>query len=283
MTRGSLVHEILEAYVAERVGGAGRSRERLLAIAAARLDEAEGSGLVGRPLLWRIDRAAILRDLARFDAEESGIEPIAAELSFGGGRDHDTPPVTVMLDDGRSVAFQGSVDRVDRTASGQLMVSDYKTGRQTRLSDLTRDPVAGGKLLQLPLYAMAARQRFGGQAPVHARYWLLSGERSSPCFHLVITDEVEKRFRHVVRLIADGVEAGCFPGIPGTPTNGGFAHCSGCHFDSVCPASRDREWSRAYNTPELRGVVALVNGDVPDAVTGSVVRRFIDPDEVGAP
>jgi RecB family exonuclease len=283
ITRGSLVHEILEAYVAERVDGAERSRERLLAIAAARLDEAERRGQVGKPLLWRIDRSAILRDLARFHVEESGMEPIAAELSFGAGEDRDTPPVTVTLDDGRSVAFQGSVDRVDRTSSGQLMVSDYKTGRQTRLSDLTRDPVAGGKLLQLPLYAMAARERFGGPRPVHARYWLLSGERSSPCFHLVITDEVERRFRYVVRLIADGVEGGCFPGIPGTPTTGGFAHCSGCHFDSVCPASRDREWSRAYNTPELRGVVALVNGEVPDGLAGSVVRRFVDPDDGGAP
>ncbi len=210
---------------------AQRSLERLLAIAAARLDEAESGGLVGKPLLWRMDRSAIVRDLRRFHAEEGDIEPIAAELSFGAGDGDDAPPVTVVLDDGRSVAFQGSVDRVDRTSSGQLMVSDYKTGRQGRLSDLTRDPVAGGKLLQLPLYAMAAPDRFGGPRPVHARYWLLSGERSAPCFHLVVTDDVEARFRQVVRLIADGVEDGCFPGVPGAPTFGSFANCTGCDFD----------------------------------------------------
>jgi RecB family exonuclease len=284
ITRGTLVHAILEAYVAERVAGAPRSLVRLLSMAEARLDEAESGGLVGKPLLWRIDRSAILRDLLRFHVEEGDIEPIAAELSFGDGDDDDIAPVTVVLEDGRSVTFQGSVDRVDRTPSGQLMVSDYKTGRQGRLSDLTRDPVAAGKLLQLPLYAMAARNRFGGSPnPVHARYWLLSGERSAPCFHLVVTTDVEARFRHVVGLIADGVDEGCFPGVPGAPTFGRFANCTGCDFDDICPPSRDREWSRGYNTPELRGVVTLVNGDVPEGLAGSVVKRFVDPDSAPAP
>ena len=278
VTRGTLVHAILEAYVSERVAGAPRSLDRLLLLAGVHLDEAEAGGLVGKPLLWRMDRSAIIRDLRRFDAEEGDIEPIAAELSFGAGRDDAGPAVTVVLDDGRAVTFHGSVDRVDRTASGQLMVSDYKTGRQGRLSDLTRDPVAAGKLLQLPLYAMAALDRFGGPRPVHARYWLLSSDRSAPCYHLVVTDDVEARFRHVVRLIADGVEDGGFPGVPGPPTFRTFANCSGCDFDRVCPTSRDRQWGRTYNAPELRGVVSLVNGEVPDRLAGSVVKRFVDPD-----
>jgi hypothetical protein len=163
------------------------------------------------------------------------------------------------------------------------MVSDYKTGRQGRLGDLTRDPVAGGKLLQLPLYAMAALDRFGGPRPVHARYWLLSGDRSAPCFHLIVTDEVEARFRHVVGMIADGVEGGCFPGVPGAPANGRFSNCTGCQFDDVCAPSRDRSWARKYNRPELHGVVTLVNGGVPDGLAGSVVKRFVDPDAPAGP
>ncbi len=204
--------------------------------------------------------------------------PIAAELSFGDADEDAGPGVKVVLDDGRSVVFRGSVDRVDRTPTGLLMVSDYKTGRQGRLSDLTRDPVAAGKLLQLPLYAMAALDRFGGPRPVHARYWLLSGERSAPCYHLLVTEEVEARFRQVVRTIADGVEDGCFPGVPGMPTFGTFSNCTGCAFDVVCPPSRDRHWGRTYNSAELRGVVSLVNGAVPDSLAGSVVKRFVDPD-----
>jgi RecB family exonuclease len=277
MTRGTLVHAILETYVAERVEGAPRSLERLLAIAADQLDDAESSGLVGKPLLWRLDRAAIIRDLMRFDIEEGDIEPLAAELSFGSAADGE-PTVAVLLDDGRSVAFRGSVDRVDRTASGQLMVTDYKTGKQGQLSDLMRDPVAGGKSLQLPLYAQAAWARFGGPRPVHARYWLLSGERSAPCFHLVVTDEVEKRFRHVVRLIAQGIEDGCFPGVPGPPSFRTFSNCRSCDFDAVCPTTRDRQWGRKYNRSELHNVVNLVSGEVPDGLSGAVVKRFVDPD-----
>jgi ATP-dependent helicase/nuclease subunit B len=279
MRRGTLVHAILEEYVAERVAGAPRSFDRLLALATVRLDEAEAGGLVGKLLLWHLDRAAIIRDLTRFHAEEGDLEPIAAELSFGSGDGDDAPPVTVVLDDGRTVAFHGSIDRVDRTSSGQVMVSDYKTGRQGRLSDLTQDPVAAGKLLQLPLYALAAEAHFGGPRPLHARYWLLSGDRSAPCFHLVMTDAVETRFRQVVRQIADGVDSGCFPGVPGVTTNGRFGNCIGCDFDRVCPSTRDREWGRAYNSSALRGVVSLLNGDVPDELAGSVVKGFVDPDD----
>jgi RecB family exonuclease len=278
-TRGSLVHAILEEYVRARVDGAPRSLERLLVIARAHLDDAEAGGLVGRRLLWRMDRAAIVRDLTRFHAEEGDTEPVAAELSFGLDDGDAVAPVPVALDDGRTVAFRGSADRIDRTAAGRLMVSDYKTGRQSALNELTRDPVAGGKLLQLPLYAMAALTRFGGSAPVHARYWLLSAERSAPCYHLVVTPEVQARFRAVVGQIADGVENGCFPGVPGPPSYESFRNCAHCDFDRLCPASRDRQWGRTYNAPQLRGVISLVDGRAPDALAGAVVKRFVDPDE----
>ncbi len=282
MNRGTLVHAILEEYVKQRVAGAPRSLDQLLAIANGRLDEAETGGLVGKHLIWRLDRAAIVRDLTRFHIEEGALEPIAAELSFGGSDDDDAPPLMVVLGDGRTVAFQGSIDRVDRTPSGQLMVSDYKTGRQGRLSDLIQDPVAAGKLLQLPLYAMAAEAHFGGPRPVHARYWLLSGERNAPCFHLVVTEAVQARFRQVVGMIADGVDGGCFPGVPGVTTNGRFGNCAGCDFDRVCPTTRDREWGRAYNSSALRGVVSLLNGDVPPGLAGSVVKGSVDPEGPGS-
>ena len=281
VTKGTLVHAILEAYVAERVAGAPRSLDRLLAIAEGRLDDAERSGLVGKRLLWRMDRSAIVRELVRFDAEEGDVTPVAAELPFGG--EEGGPAVGVLLDDGRTVAFRGSVDRVDRTAGGHLLVSDYKTGRQGRLVDLVKDPVAGGRLLQLPLYALAAAARFEARPPVHARYWLLSGERSAPCYHLVVTPEVEARFRQVVGLIADAVESGCFPGVPGAPTFGSFVNCRSCDFDAVCPTARDREWGRVYSAPELRGVVRLVEGGTPDGLDGVVVKRFVDPDAPDVP
>jgi len=280
VTRGSLVHAILEDYVAERLDGGQRSLERLLAIAGAHLDEAEESGLVGKRLMWRIDRAAILRELRRFHSEEGDLRPLSVELAFGDA-DSDSPPVTVALDDGREVHFRGSADRVDRTRSGHLVVSDYKTGKQFGLAALLKDPLANGTLLQLPLYAMAARNRFAGGSPdpVHARYWLLSTERSAPCYHLVVTDEIEEHFRHVVGRIATGVEAGCFPGVPGAATyDGSFENCRHCDFDGLCPPRREREWSRKQSDPKLRPVVDLLHGELPVSLAGAVVKGFVDPD-----
>ncbi len=279
--RGSLVHAILEEYVAERVAGAQRSLERLLIIAGNHLDEAEAGGLVGKRLLWQLDRAAILRDLRRFHCEEGDLRPLSVEAAFG-TEDTVAPPVTILLEDGREIRFRGSADRVDQTPSGHLVVSDYKTGKQKKLGALLRDPVAAGTLLQLPLYAMAARARFGTRSrdPVHARYWLLSSERSAPCYHLVVTEEVEERFRQVIERIASGVDAGCFPGIPGSVLyDGRFENCRTCDFDTVCPPGRERQWNRKHSDPKLGPVIGLLYDRVPDSLAGAVLKGFIDPDE----
>jgi len=280
--KGSLVHAILEEYVAERVTGATRSLERLLSIAGRHLDEAEAGGLVGKRLLWRMDRATILRELRRFHREEGDLEPLSVELAFGSEDAGDSPAVAVRLEDGREVRFRGSADRVDRTRSGRLVVSDYKTGRQNGLGALMRDPVASGTLLQLPLYAMAARARFATDSTraVHARYWLLSSERSAPCYNLLVTEAVEERFRQVIGRIASGVEAGCFPGVPGPALfDGRFENCRTCDFDSVCPPERERQWNRKLGDPGLRPLLALMHDEVDGPLAGAVVKGFVDPDE----
>ena len=198
---------------------------------------AEGGGLVGKALLWRMDKAALRRDLVRFHDEEGDLEPLAAELEFGTGAEGADPPVTVTLAGGLEVRFKGKADRVDRAASGELVVSDYKTGKQRMLSDLKKDPVAGGRLLQLPIYALAARARFGGET-VRARYWLLSEKRVAPCYSLTITDEVQARFVEVLALIADAVEAGAFPGAPTEKTATGSSTRAGRATSTSCARSR---------------------------------------------
>jgi len=279
--RGTLVHRILEDYVVERVNGAPRSLDRLLEIADGHCDDAEAAGRVGKALLWRMDRAAIRRDLARFHQEEEGLVPQAAELEFG--TEGAAAAVCVVLDDGREVRFKGKADRIDRTAAGQLVVSDYKTGRQSGLRALTKDPLAGGTLLQLPIYALAAEQSFGAGATVLARYWLLSSERSAPSYHLLVTDEVQDRFRHVLGLIARAVDAGAFPGAPGaTQGDRQFEACRFCDFDRLCPPDRDRQWARKVGSPGLATVADLFDAEVPDGLAHTVVRGLFDPDEMTA-
>jgi RecB family exonuclease len=279
--RGTVVHAVLEDYLLERLAGAPRSLERLLVIAEEHFASAEAQGLVGKPLLWRMDRAAIRRDLVRFYDEEGDLQPLAAELEFGTGAEGAGPPVTVELESGDQVHFKGKADRVDRAPSGELVVSDYKTGKQRVLADLKKDPVAGGRLLQLPIYAMAARARFGGET-VRARYWLLSEKRSAPCYSLTITDEVQGRFLQVLTLIAAAVEAGVFPGAP-TEKHGDrqFEACRQCDFDVVCPASRDRQWARKCAAPEVAPVLALMNADAPDDLDGAVTNGFEDHEGAG--
>ena len=274
--RGSLVHAVLEDYVAERIAGAPRSIGRLLAIADDHLDRATAGGMVGKALLWRLDRAAIARDLHMFFAEEGDLDPVAAELSFG-DTDDSVPPVRVELADGRSIQFRGRADRVDRAPGDELLVSDYKTGKQTGIARLGDDPLAGGRRLQLPLYAMAARQAFDHTGAVRARYWMVSAERAAALYELELTAAVERHFGEVVGRIATGIDAGCFPGIPGLPRENGFEGCMWCDFDRVCPATRDRQWATKRTDPEAAPVVELVDAEAPEALPGTLVRAMPFP------
>jgi ATP-dependent helicase/nuclease subunit B len=276
--RGSLVHLILESYVKERVRGAPRSLERLMEIAEENFDRVEAAGLVGKRLLWQMDRSAISRDLRRFHREEEGLVPVAAELAFGIDEEDAEPALKVALRDGREVYFRGSVDRVDKTVSGRLVVSDYKTGKQNGLADLLKDPVAAGTLLQLPLYGLAAREKFGSDGPVLARYWLLSGERSAPFYSLLLTGPVETRFLEVITSISSGVEDGCFPAVPGAQVLDRFENCRYCDFDSLCPPRRDRHWARKMGDPVLAEVVSLLTKTNDGSLAGAVVKGHVDPD-----
>ncbi|HYA68829.1 MAG TPA: PD-(D/E)XK nuclease family protein, partial [Acidimicrobiales bacterium] len=279
LERGTLLHTILEDYVNERIAGTPRSLERLLAIAENRFTEAETAGLGGKALLWRLEKAAMRRDLRIVFIEEGDLEPLAAELAFGTAAEESDPAVSVPVATGREVRFRGSADRVDRTTGGALVVSDYKTGRQVGLAKLARDPLDGGTRLQLPLYAMAARARFGADNPVVARYWLVSGERQAPRYAVALSDAVEARFRDVVGTIAAGVDGGAFPGVPGPMSWRGFEACNYCDFDVVCPSTREREWSRKRFDPALRPVVDLRDGPVPDDVAGAITTELLT-DEV---
>jgi hypothetical protein len=229
-----------------------------------------------------MDKAAIRRDLVRFHEEEGDLEPLAAELEFGTGAEGADPAVAVTLEGGLEVRFKGKADRVDRARSGELVVSDYKTGKQSGLRSLRKDPVAGGRLLQLPIYALAARAHFGGDA-VRARYWLLSEQRVAPCFSLSITPEVQTRFIDVLGLIAGGVEAGAFPGAPAENIGDRqFDACRICDFDVVCPVTRDRQWERKRGAPGLAPVVALMETEPGDDLAGAVIDGFGDEPEVGS-
>jgi hypothetical protein len=172
------------------------------------------------------------------------------EHTFGRG---DQPPLVLDLPGGQ-VRLTGSIDRVDQTSDGELVVIDYKTGKSEKYqtfpcsgdaADATADLTERGKKLQLPLYALAARQDYGsGATAVSAYYWFVDegeGRRGGR-----VGQPAVDRFRDVVGVLADGIRDGAFPARPGAfhAFYRSFENCSWCQFDRVCSKTRDDGWER---------------------------------------
>ena len=263
--RGSLVHEVLERFVGEAIARPGgppapaehwgdEDRRRIRAIAEEAFATREAAGLTGRPLLWRRTQREVLADLERFLEEDDarraalGVRPLSVEMGFGTDGE---PPLVLPLRDGRALTLRGRADRVDADADGNLVVLDYKTGRDgyARLGD---DPVLAGTTLQLGVYAEAAQARHGGGA-VDSEYWMTSSKGGFARRGYPWTDERRERFLDVVGVIVDGIESGTFPARPGPydPFFGRHESCGSCDFDAVCPRDRDDHEQAKAGAPEL--------------------------------
>jgi ATP-dependent helicase/nuclease subunit B len=268
--RGTLVHGVLEQFLREHPRHAPGEpwspdeRGEMRALAGDACDAAERDGITGRPVLWRVDRTRIVRELERvLDTDESvranrGLVPHGVEVGFGSAGDS-LPPVRFELTHGAPVTFRGRIDRVDGTPDGHFEVFDYKTGKAGDLTDedLAADPVQEGTRLQLAIYAMAVRGGDGDE-PVRASYWFTreTGEQALRGFTLDATSE--KRVRDVLDLMADHITAGHFPAYPGEddywygPTN-----CRYCDYQRLCPQDRVRRFERRRGDPALEGILAL--------------------------
>ena len=277
LDRGSLIHDILDQFFrqSETRPSPGEpwspgERDRLASIAADRLDEARERGLTGRDLLWRRDRRRILDDLQtlldkddahrnQFHAEQVDSELVFGELPDSRGL------VDLALDDGKDLRLQGMIDRVDRSSlDGRLIVIDYKTGTERpRKVDLGKDPLVGGRYLQLPIYALAARRVYGldPEATVGSAYWFIS-DRAGFAYNPVDWDEPNtERFLQAVNLITNNIRAGRFPANPGTDDHRARdSNCRHCSFDTVCPADRAARWKQNRLDPVLADYLELSDG-----------------------
>ena len=269
LDRGSLIHEALDMFLTElldddnTVPGPGHPwpaalQRRLEEIADELCDQAANRGLVGKQLFWRQDRKAIIGDLLDTlrsdDTRDRRGDVIATELGFGfAGGD---PAVSYEFDRGRTIDFRGSADRVERTASGQLIVIDYKTGSTRSFLGLdkdTNDPVMKGTKLQLPVYALAARQAHGApDDAVHAAYWFTSAKGEYRWIGYDIDDRVMDRFDEVLSTIIDGINQGLFPALPSKDHYQFFVDCPYCDPDGLGTLERRREWERKRHTEALR-------------------------------
>jgi RecB family exonuclease len=272
--RGTVIHRALERFLrdAPSLGSptdpwSDEARALLHRIGEECCDEAEAEGLTGSPLLWRLERARILRDLDGFlaaDEEmraELGVLPLDVEVSFGLAEPSSKQAALVELEDGRLIALRGKIDRVDRAPDGsRLVVIDYKSGSSYPYRELRKDPVKRGQLLQLPLYAVAAGSAYG-DLPADAYYWFATEQQSYERVGYPVDDEVMARFREVLGVILDGIGAGLFPSHPGQRAFDNFESCRFCPYDMMCARQRDRVWERKRAAPELSAYVQMAEGN----------------------
>jgi ATP-dependent helicase/DNAse subunit B len=226
---GNIYHHILEKlYQVPEAADLERLLEALEAVAAAVLDEAPMREGFRETAWWEQTRAEIVenvrRSLEALAALEGDYVPHQQEAVFGlAGR----PPLVVR--DGRdSFEVRGFIDRVDRAPDGRVRVIDYKTGGPF---PFTNRAIAEGKKLQLPLYALAARDALGLGEPAEGFYWhvrqavpsgfTLSGFKGGPEAALEAT--VEKTWEAVY-----GARAGYF--APHPPVEGCPRYCPAAAF-----------------------------------------------------
>lgn len=278
---GTIVHDALERFFKEMSSRidpmapwSPGERERLAVIAREECDLAERKGLTGRELAWAAQKARILRDLDRFlDYDnafraETGFSFDSAELVFDdrerqtGGRQ--VPAVRYRVDDDTVVAFRGRIDRIDRRADSSVIVTDYKTGGTSRYRSLSEtnpfDKLGSGKHLQLPVYALAAKE-LAGDAPVSAQYWFVSERARFERMPVALDAPTEEAFREIVSRFLRAIRSGHFPPVPGDEDRETWKNCQYCPYDSVCPSSHRLElWNQWKADDSLVEFVELADG-----------------------
>lgn len=285
------------------------ARRQLLEIGAEECDRHQARGLTGRPLYWRLDRRRLLEDLETFidrdntrragdggkagprstqaisgqgkagarsaqatgDGGDAGSKSAqrAAELGFGQpGSDRDA--VTIRIGGGRTIRLRGSIDRVDATDDGGLVVIDYKTGSDNNRSykDLSpENPSSAGRRLQLVLYAEAIRALEARSGhPVRADYWFVSAKGGFRTRGYEVTDEVRDRVLETVGAVLDGIAAGLYPPHPEPPQWRPFVPCRFCEPDGLGTRDRHNDWTRKLADPDLRPYLAVAEPGLLEAL-----------------
>ena len=228
-----------------------------LAAALVRLDaavarvaaEAEGELAPAIPQVWKSEVQAIRADLRGWLQQKAALEPDWTpeyfELSFGlkdpAGRDPASRREAVTV--GGGFQLQGSIDLVERHASGVLRVVDHKTGR---IPEPRPEMVGGGEVLQPALYAMAAEQMLG-RAVGLGRLHYATLARNFTMLEFSLNEWARRRAEAVLRTIDMAMRDGF---LPAAPRKDG---CRGCEYLVVCGPDEE-ERVREKSQAELKGV-----------------------------
>lgn len=267
MERGNVIHETLDRFhqlVLEGEipqpgpnGWSPAATTKLLELFERTADEFETSGRTGRAANWFLQRQAVRRELLNWFAADGRTAAgrrasvFRSELRFG----YDDE-VSLPLADGRRLPVSGYADRIDRTADGQLVIMDHKSGKADTFKKINRDdPTEGGHKFQLPIYAAAALAAVGERAgesttPVIAEYDFFERgdyDRYGYAFDADVWAQVSTDLQQVV----DGIESGLFPAVTEPPQYRHYIGCWYCQPDGLGVDERYAEWSLKQTDPRL--------------------------------
>jgi DNA helicase-2/ATP-dependent DNA helicase PcrA len=116
----------------------------------------------------------------------------------------------------------GRIDRIDRIQGERVTIVDYKTGTPRPRQDADHS-------LQLSLYALAAREKWGF-IPERLVFYNLKDNSTAETSRTSddLAEEIER-----VRKVAEGINEGNFDPTPGY-------HCRRCNFRQLCPYTEER-------------------------------------------
>ncbi|WP_166791364.1 PD-(D/E)XK nuclease family protein [Cryobacterium sp. Hh7] len=223
LTRGSMLHEILEDHVAAQISGTpdAGSLEALQAISEQAFESWRVDSWIDH--LWQRDMNVMRRDLKTWwglqaETASNGWLPQHAEAAFGLADPAAYDALLFTLDDGSTIRFSGKVDRIDYHPDGSIRVVDYKAGTSDRFSKLSSDsPTAGSSKLQLPVYGLFAQaqgQGNGQTGTVLAEYDFITQRGGHTTIGYPVTDHVVDQLRSDVSAIVAAIRLGVFPPRP---------------------------------------------------------------------
>ena len=204
------------------------------------------------PQIWQAEIQAIRADLRGWLQQRAGLEPDWTpqfyELSFGLhdpiGRDPRSRKEPVEIEGG--FRLQGSIDLVERHASGVLRVVDHKTGR---VPDPRPELVGGGEVLQPALYGLAA-EKILGEPVAFGRLYYSTIAQNYFALDVPLNDWVRHRAVQVLRVIDEAMRNGF---LPAAPRKDG---CKRCEYLPVCgPYEEERVGEKSQ--PELKSLKEL--------------------------
>jgi ATP-dependent helicase/DNAse subunit B len=196
---GSMLHKILEEHYSGRP--LHETAQKVFADAPAEYGF--------RPTaIWTQQQAELLRTLEKTIVElnkiSQGYMPHTMEARFGMGE-----PSLVLKTSAGEVRLHGYIDRLDSAPDGTLRVIDYKAGSAA----ISASHLKEGRRLQLPIYAMAARDALGLGEISGGFYWHIQKAEASSLKLEKFEGGVEAAFaiavEHIGRHVT-GIRAGHF-------------------------------------------------------------------------